>query len=77
MIIIKNKETMTTLKLETGKGLQSILIDILNPIKMVKSEGSNKYTSVFEFIGTVDNPIQKLKDHGKGVYESVTIIEVL
>ena len=65
---------MKTLKLETGKGLQATLVNILKPIKLVKSEGSTEYRNVFEFIGTEDNPIQKLKDYGKGVYESVTII---
>ena len=66
---------MFTLKLETGKGLQSTLVQILKPIKMVKTEGSNKYRTIFEFIGTEDNPIQLLKDYGKGVYENVTIID--
>lgn len=66
---------MTTLKLETGTGLQSTLINILKPIKTVKTSGSNQYRTVFEFIGTEDNPIDLLKEYGKGVYESVTIIK--
>jgi len=65
---------MTTLKLETGKGLQSILIDILKPIKVIKTEGSTQYRVIFEFIGTIDNPICELKKYGKGVFESLDII---
>ena len=67
--------TMKTLTLETGKGLQHILVKILKPIKMVKTEGSTKYRATFEFIGTIDNPIDELKKYGKDIFKSVVIIQ--
>lgn len=75
--MIKTDIEMTTLRLETGKGLQATLVDILQPIKMNKKEGSTQYRSEFEFIGTIDNPIEAIKKYGKGVYESLTIIELI
>lgn len=67
---------MNTLRLETGKGLKAILIDVLKPIKVNTKEGSNKYRSEFEFIGIIDNPIEALKNYGKGVYESLEILGI-
>ena len=67
---------MTTITIECGKGLQSTLVEILKPIKLNKSEGTTYSRTTFEFIGTVDNPIQKIKDYGKGVFECLNIISV-
>jgi len=67
---------MKTITIECGKGLQNILIDILEPIKLRKSEGTTNSRSTFEFIGTVDKPVQKIKNYGKGVYECLNIISV-
>jgi len=67
---------MNTIKIECGKGLQSILIEILKPIELRKSDGLTITRTTFEFIGVEDNPIQKIKDYGKGVYESLNIISL-
>lgn len=67
---------MTTITIETGKGLQSTLIDILKPIGLNKSEGSSRYRATFELVGVLDNPIQKLKDFGGGVFECLNIISI-
>jgi len=65
---------MNTITIECGKGLQSILIDVLKPIKMNKSDGTTNSRTTFEFIGVENNPVQKLKDYGKGVFECLNII---
>lgn len=67
---------MNTIIIECGKGLQTTLIDILKPLKTIKTDGSNIYRTTFEFIGTEDNPIELIKNHGKGVYECLNIISV-
>lgn len=67
---------MNTIKIETGKGLKGILIGILEPIKVNVSPSDSDYRSVFEFIGTIDNPIDAIKNYGKGVYESLNILSV-
>jgi len=67
---------MNTIKIECGKGLQSILIEILQPIKMIKSDGTTIYRATFEFIGVLENPIQRIKDYGKGVFECLNIISI-
>lgn len=68
---------MNTITIECGRGLQSILIEILKPIKMNKTEviGSNSRL-IFELIGVEDNPVQKLKDYGNGVFECLDIMSV-
>jgi hypothetical protein len=67
---------MITITIECGKGLQSILVEILQPIKMRISEGTSCYRSTFELIGVVDNPIQKIKNYGKDVFECLNIISI-
>ena len=67
---------MATITIETGKGLQPILVQILRPISLIKSQGDTNFRATFEFIGTIDNPIQKIKDYGKGVFECLNIISV-
>lgn len=67
---------MNTIILETGKGLQATLIEILKPIKVKKTDGTTQYRSTFEFIGVVDNPIEAIKKYGKGVFENLNIIKV-
>ena len=67
---------MTTIKIECGKGLQSTLFEILEPIKLIKSEGTTYSRSTFELVGVLDNPIQRIKDYGKGVFECLNIISV-
>jgi len=73
---LKIKFTMTTITIEAGKGLQSTLIEILKPIKTRISEGSDRYRATFELIGVINDPIQKLKDYGKGVFECLNIISI-
>lgn len=67
---------MTTITIECGKGLQSLLIEILQPISIRKSEGTTHYRSTFEFIGVLDNPIERIKNYGHGVLECLNIISV-
>ena len=67
---------MIIIKIETGTGLQAILVDILKPIKLRKSDSSVPHRAQFEFIGTVDNPIEAIKIYGKGIYECLNILEV-
>lgn len=67
---------MTTITIECGKGLQSTLVEILEPIELRKSEGTTYSRSTFELVGVLDNPIQRIKDYGKGVFECLNIISV-
>ena len=46
------------------------------PIKLIKSEGTTYSRSTFELVGVLDNPIQRIKDYGKGVFECLNIISV-
>ena len=67
---------MNNITIEFGKGLQSRLIDILKPIKTIKENCDNQSRIKIEFIGVIDNPIQKIKDYGHGVFECLNIISV-
>ena len=67
---------MNNITIECGKGLQAILVEILKPISMIKSEGTTMHRSTFEFIGVEDSPINKIKSYGKGVFECLNIISV-
>lgn len=68
---------MNTITIECGRGLQSILIEILKPIKMNKAEViGNNSRLIFELIGVEDNPVQKLKDYGRGVFECLDVKSV-
>lgn len=67
---------MENITIECGKGLQSILIEILEPIKINKSEGTTQYRTTFEFIGVLNNPIALIKNYGHGVFECLNIISI-
>jgi len=67
---------MNTITIECGKGLQAILVDILKPLSLRKSDGKTQYRATFELVGVEDNPIQLLKDYGHGVFECLNIISI-
>jgi len=66
---------METILLEAPKGLRTILSDLLKPISTKTTEGSNKYRLVFEFIGTVDKPLDKIHTLDASLFEHITILE--
>ncbi len=65
---------MRTITLLAPRGLQNILLEILKPIKFVKSDVEDYNWQKFEFIGTVSCPHAKIKNAKKGIFQSIKLV---
>ena len=65
---------MRTITIQAPKGLQTLLLEILKPIKMDVKQIENQYWGEFTFIGTVSCPHAKIKNTKKGIYETIKLV---